>query len=482
MKDNTSSKSNQMNIFIVLRDLLRNALFIFMAAMIGFFGVTLYGRYIRVPEYTSSSTLVVTAKSTTYANAYAALSTASSMAGVLKEVFESDILMQKVRESEGNLPGGISVSANVISGTNLLVLEVTANDPKTAYIVSNSILSNYNGISDYLFSNAVLEIVSEPQIPTAASNSFNLPMYRIFAAIAMAALVAAIVVVDSMTRKTFKTVYSAQEELEGDCFGVITHEKKLQTLRSFIRRPRKSVLISSPTCSFAFEESNRKFAENLRFKMDQNGCKRVLVTSVAENEGKSTVSANLAIALSSMGKRVLLVDVDFRKPALYKIVEREKKSVPDIISYIDGESDIDDIIRKFSRTGVDMIMNFGSKKDSASYIRSLKLQELLDYADKHYDYIVLDSSPIIVGTDVQLISDIVDCSLIVIRHDFVRLADINTAIDDIKDGSANYLGYVLNDYREFNMRVTGDNVYGYGNYDNYEYGKAVTSSKVEERK
>lgn len=482
MKDNTSSKSNQMNIFIVLRDLLRNALFIFMAAMIGFFGVTLYGRYIRVPEYTSSSTLVVTAKSTTYANAYAALSTASSMAGVLKEVFESDILMQKVRESEGNLPGGISVSANVISGTNLLVLEVTANDPKTAYIVSNSILSNYNGISDYLFSNAVLEIVSEPQIPTAASNSFNLPMYRIFAAIAMAALVAAIVVVDSMTRKTFKTVYSAQEELEGDCFGVITHEKKLQTLRSFIRRPRKSVLISSPTCSFAFEESNRKFAENLRFKMDQNGCKRVLVTSVAENEGKSTVSANLAIALSSMGKRVLLVDVDFRKPALYKIMEREKKSVPDIISYIDSESDIDDIIRKFSRTGVDMIMNFGSKKDSATYIRSLKLQELLDYADKHYDYIVLDSSPIIVGTDVQLISDIVDCSLIVIRHDFVRLADINTAIDDIKDGSANYLGYVLNDYREFNMRVTGDNVYGYGNYDNYEYGKAVTSSKVEERK
>ena len=103
--------------------------------------------------------------------------------------------------------------------------------------------------------------------------------------------------------------------------------------------------------------------------MDQNGYKRVLVTSVAENEGKSTVSTNLAIALSSMGKRVLLVDVDFRKPALYKITEREKKSIPDLISYIDGQSDFDDIIRKFSRTGVDMIMNFGSKKESTVYIR-----------------------------------------------------------------------------------------------------------------
>lgn len=103
MKEITTTKSNQMNIFIVLRDVWHNALFILMAAIIGFSAVTIYGRYVRVPEYTSSSTLVVAAKSTTYANAYAALSTASSMAGVLKEVFESDILMQKVKESEGNL-------------------------------------------------------------------------------------------------------------------------------------------------------------------------------------------------------------------------------------------------------------------------------------------------------------------------------------------------------------------------------------------
>ena len=121
MKENTA-RSNHTNIFIVLRDLLRNAVFILMAAIIGFFSVTVYGSYIRKPEYTSSSTLVVSAKSTTYANAYAALSTASSMAGVLKEVFESDILMQKVRESTGEVFEGVTVHANVISGTNLLVL------------------------------------------------------------------------------------------------------------------------------------------------------------------------------------------------------------------------------------------------------------------------------------------------------------------------------------------------------------------------
>ena len=211
--------------------------------------------------------------------------------------------------------------------------------------------------------------------------------------------------------------------------------------------------------------------------MDQNGYKRVLVTSVAENEGKSTISTNLALALSSMGKKVLIIDVDFRKPAIYKIVEKDRASVPDIISYIDGSSEIEDIICKYARTGVDMVMNFGSRRDSASFIRSEKLKELLDYADQHYDYVILDSSPIIVSTDVQLTLDIVDCSLIVIRQDFVRITDINTAINDIKEGDANYLGYVLNDYREFNMHVAGENVYGYGSYENYEYGNTESAEE-----
>lgn len=469
MKENTA-RSNHTNIFIVLRDLLRNAVFILMAAIIGFFSVTVYGSYIRKPEYTSESTLVVSAKSTTYANAYAALSTASSMAGVLKEVFESDILMQKVKESTGEIADGVAVSANVISGTNLLVLKVTAQDPRTAYIVSNSILQNYNGISDYLFSNAVLEVVSEPQIPTAVSNPFNTTLYRLFAAVVMAALVAAAVIFSCITRKTFKTIYNAQDELEGDCFGVISHEKKAKTLRSLLHASRKSVLINAPTCSFAFEESNRKFAENLRFKLEQNGYKRVLITSVAENEGKSTISTNLALALSGTGKRSIIIDVDFRKPALYKIMERDKRSIPDIVSFIDGNCEIEDIIHKIPHSGVDMVMNFGARKEAASYIRSVKLAELLDYAEKNYDYVILDASPIMVGTDVQLISDIVDCSIVVVRHDYVRINDINAAISDIKEGNSNYLGYVLNDYRELNMQFTGENIYSYGNYENYEYG------------
>ena len=73
--------------------------------------------------------------------------------------------------------------------------------------------------------------------------------------------------------------------------------------------------------------------------------------------------------------------------------------------------------------------------------------------------------------------DIVDCSLIVIRQDFVRITDINTAINDIKEGDANYLGYVLNDYREFNMHVAVENGYGYGSYENYEYGNTESAEE-----
>ena len=64
----------------------------------------------------------------------------------------------------------------------------------------------------------------------------------------------------------------------------------------------------------------------------------------------------------------------------------------------------------------------------------------------------------------------------------MRLSDINTSIEDIKEGTAKYLGYVLNDYREFNMHVAGDSIYGYSHYENYEYGKTAENNYIEERK
>ncbi len=474
--------SNKLNFYIILRDIIKNFWIIVMAGIIGFLSVSIYAKDIRVPEYTASSTLVVSAKSTTYANAYAALSTASSMAGVLKEVFESDILMEKVEEEIGNVPADVSVTANVISGTNLLVLSVSSKDPKVAYAVCNSVLKHYDDISDYLFSNAVLEVVAEPEIPTRASNIFRINLFRCLAALAFAAVITAAIIFFCVTRKTIKNISDVEDSIEGEFLGVIPHEKKGKTFKSFFKKVRKTVLINEPLCSFTFEENNNKFAENLRFEMDKNNYKTVLISSVAENEGKSTISTNLAIALGRLGKKVLIVDVDFRKPALYKIMEmQDEKQRKDLVTFIDGKCGMESVIHHNVYPKVSAALNYGAKKKSTLYIRSPKLKEFFDYAEKEYDYIIMDSSPIAVGTDVQLISDIAESAVIVVRHDFVRIAHINDAIEEVKEGKSEYLGFVVNDYRGFNMRLLGQSAYGgYGKYGyNYGYGSA-NAEKVEE--
>lgn len=462
---------SKINIFVLLEDIVRNILAIIMAALIGFLSVTVYARNIRVSEYTASSTLVVSAKSTTSANAFAALSTASSMAGVLKEVFESKILLEKVEEDIGKIPGGTKVSANVVSETNLLVLKVTSKDPKTAYLVCNSVLKHYNDISEYLFSNAVLEVVAEPEIPTEPSNTFRTNLYRCLAALGMAAAVAAIIVLFGLMRKTVKNIKNIEDDIDGKFLGVIYHEKKTKTFKSFFKKIRKACLVSDPLCSFPFEQSNNKIAKNVQYLVDAKNYKTILITSVAENEGKSTISTNLAISLGNLGKKVLLVDVDFRKPAIYKIIDlpnEERKN--DLVSFVDGKCEAESAVLKDVFQNVDIALNFGAKKKSISYILSEKMTEFIEYAKENYDYVIMDSSPIAVGTDVQHISDIADSTVIVIHHDYVGIDDIGDAIDELKEGKSEYLGFIVNNYIDFNPAFSGQSS---GYYKGYGYGSEI---------
>ena len=86
------------------------------------------------------------------------------------------------------------------------------------------------------------------------------------------------------------------------------------------RKKKRSLLISSLTVSMDFAESLRKAASRLEHHMRQRRQQVLLVASVSENEGKSSVAANLALALSEKGKKVILIDCDLKKPAQYRIL------------------------------------------------------------------------------------------------------------------------------------------------------------------
>ena len=97
------------------------------------------------------------------------------------------------------------------------------------------------------------------------------------------------------------------------------------------------MLITNPARSFLYVESLKRIASRVRGRLDRKGGKVLLVTSVAENEGKSTLAANLALALAEEQNRVLLLDCDFRQPALHKIFEIPEKDGKDFGKVVLGK-------------------------------------------------------------------------------------------------------------------------------------------------
>ena len=110
------------------------------------------------------------------------------------------------------------------------------------------------------------------------------------------------------------------------------------------------MLISNPLRSFQYAESNKMMASRVRSYLDKENAKTLLVTSVMENEGKSTVAANLALGLAQEGNRVMLIDCDFRKPAQYKIFDMEGKNGDDLGKVLTGKAGTENLIRNWNDT------------------------------------------------------------------------------------------------------------------------------------
>ena len=462
MNDETVFRLYEMNWKTIFHDILFHFPYILLAVLTVLMGVGIYKNVAYVPEYTSKATMAVMAKGNADGSAYSSLTTANSMAEVFTEVFQSDIIKEKVKEDLGELPAGLKISSSLIPETNLLELKVTALNPQSSFRVMQSILANYRYVSDYLFGNAVLEVIEDPMVPMSPSNVLNVSKFQKLGVLGVVVLLCGLIGFLSILRRTVKTRKSALRNLEGKCLGCIPYEVKNKTLQSKINKTNKAILMNQQVVHFAYEESIQHLASNLEFVLEQKEKKCVLVTSVAENEGKSTICVNLAMALAKRHKKVLLMDVDFRKPAIYKLLSKDLKVDFNLSSYLMNQDMVTLPIEYDEKNKFYVIGNKGLEDVSIKALDTSRFVDLLAQVQSQFDYVILDSVPISVGVDTEYVRDFVDTSLLVVRQDVVEISDLNDAMEMMCEGSTQFLGYVLNAFDQPEIKHT----YGYG----YEYG------------
>ena len=217
-------------------------------------------------------------------------------------------------------------------------------------------------------------------------------------------------------------------------------------------------------------ETFRNIRTNLQFMLD-NDQKVILVTSTVSGEGKSFVSSNLAISLSLLGKKVVIVGLDIRKPGLNKVFQLSNKE-RGITQYLSNpETDLMELVQSSDVNKNLFILPGGTVPPNPTELLARNgLDRAIETLKKHFDYIILDTAPIGMVTDTLLIGRVADLSVYVCRADYTHKAEY-TLINELSfEKKLPNLCTVINGV-DLKKRKYGY-YYGYGKYGkHYGYGK-----------
>ena len=196
----------------------------------------------------------------------------------------------------------------------------------------------------------------------------------------------------------------------------------------------------SDKTKFAIVESYKSARSNIMFSLSADDQKIFAVTSHSKGEGKSTVSANLAISFSKMERKVLLVDCDLRRPNIHNIFKVE--NTEGLSNVIGKMSEFEDVVKKEVLPCLDILPSGTIPPNPSELICSPRFDQLLKKLNEEYDYIIFDTPPIGVVSDALLLKDKVAGFVMVLRERSTTHGDIQKTLESFKLADAKMLGFV----------------------------------------
>lgn len=452
---------------VLIYDVLKRFLLVVLVALVVGVGSYIVTDLSYTPLYQTSTTYVVITRSSS-STVYSNLSSTTNLATVFSELLNSSLMRKNILDETGAASFDGSIAASVIAETNLINVTVTASDPRTAFQVALAIIEHHEEITYQVVDGISLEVLQYPVVPMGPSNypnaMGNMKRMSLAAAVAVCALLLAL----SWMRNTIRSGKEAQVKLDCSYLGEIPHEEKYKTLLSRIHHKKTSILITNPATSFRFLETVRKLRRRIEHSM--HGRKVLMVTSLMENEGKSTVAVNLALSLAQKHKKVLLIDCDLRKPACHAVLE-QKNVTAGLRDVLLGKAELSDVMIRDKKSNLYLLLETRGTKNSGDLVSSEKMDALLRWARKEFDYVVLDLPPMGEVSDAEGVMEYVDASLLVVRQNMAPAAAVNKAIASLESGRAKLLGCILNNVRFSGLSYGRGYGYGYGRYGRYgHYG------------
>ncbi|HET7116736.1 MAG TPA: polysaccharide biosynthesis tyrosine autokinase [Hanamia sp.] len=263
--------------------------------------------------------------------------------------------------------------------------------------------------------------------------------------------------------------------------GKVLYRNEIESLTSIpiigevaFDKSNDNIVIEKGRRSLIAEEF-RKLRISLSFLGIDSSHKKILITSSISGEGKSFISANLAVSLSLTGKKVILVDMDLNNPTIDKILNVNREE--GVTEFLEGTKDPEEIIKHVEAFENLFFISAGAvlPENPSELLSNGKVNDLINYLENIFDIVLIDTSPMVLVTDGYILTELCDATLYVIRHKYtpkmlIKRLDENSHINPINNPAIIFNGV--------KMRGFFKNNYGYG-YD-YVYGNK--DRKIDSRK
>lgn len=208
------------------------------------------------------------------------------------------------------------------------------------------------------------------------------------------------------------------------------------------REPRNNELITYKYPKSSMAEAYRTLRTNLGFASMNEPCRSILFTSTSPRDGKSTIVSNLAVVMAQAGNRVLLIDADLRKPMQHNIFEVDNRQ--GLTNVLLREVEVEKALHNGLVDNLHVLTSGPIPPNPAEILGSERTEQVLQQLLDEYDYVFIDSPPILAVTDASILSTIVDGVVLVLNYAVTRNDLAREAVDQFKKASARIIGVVLN--------------------------------------
>ena len=448
----------EINIRDFLNYLKKYVLVIAAVALALVIGVFIYDKSIKKPLYTTYTTIILTKSNeaqtgTTITQNDILLN--QKLVETYSKIIKSKLVLEQVISETGvtytteELSENVSVEA--YENTEMLKISVTDQDPELAASIANSIAQVFSGEIAKIYQINNISVVDVAVTPEEVSNNTLKRDLLIALFIGIFGTICVVFVVYYFD-DTVKLTDNLEEEI-----GMPVVAKVFKSDVGS-KNNRKVELLAQKYPKSVVSESIKTLRTNLQFSSVDEDIKTIIITSSIPGEGKSFISANLAISFAQTDKRVLIVDCDMRKGRQHRIFKlSNSKGLSNLL--IDDMTNLKDYINKTSVPGVHVITRGTVPPNPSELLNSKKNADLLRVLKAKYDVIIYDGVPCNGLPDSIIMSKLVDKVLIVSSDSMTPKSVLESTKKQLESVNAPVAGDVLNNVNRKNS--TYGKYYGY---------------------